>query len=88
MKLAVLVATGLLMASVLAVLILLTYREPRQTTGYLATGLCAYVLAKVFERADRSIVAVGHVVSGHTLTPLGAAAGITCTAAMLNVRRR
>jgi hypothetical protein len=69
-------------------LILLIYREPRRTTGYLVAGLSADALARVFERADRSLLALGHVVSGHTLKHLAAATGVTCIAAMLNARRR
>lgn len=49
----------------------------------LITGLIAYGLAKGFEMADAPIFALtGHVVSGHTLKHLVAAAGLACVVAM------
>lgn len=67
--------------------ILALYREPRSDTRYLVVGLVAYGLAKLFELFDGRIYAVTHVVSGHTLKHLAAAAGVGCVVAMLRMRR-
>jgi hypothetical protein len=69
-------------------LILLIYREQRPGTTYLIAALSAYGAAKLFELADRAIFEIGHVVSGHTLKHLVAAAAIACLAFMLRARRR
>jgi hypothetical protein len=46
-----------------------------------------YVLAKMFEEGDRPIFALGHIVSGHTLKHLGAAATGYWILHMLKKRR-
>src|SRR5262245_29615595 len=73
--------------SLLAVALLLALYRSRYTgTGYLLAGLVAYALAKVFELADQPIWSLGHVVSGHTLKHLSAAAAVGFIAYMLGVR--
>ena len=48
---------------------------PRYTRGSdLLIVAAFYVLAKICETADHQIFSVGHLVSGHTLKHLGAAA--------------
>ena len=57
------------------ILLLALLLPPRYTRGFdfaIVVGL--YALAKVFEDADRKIFALGHMVSGHTLKHLAAAA--------------
>lgn len=55
----------------LAILLL----PPRYTrSSDLAIVVCFYVLAKITEAADRPIFAFGHIVSGHTIKHLAAAA--------------
>jgi len=66
--------------------VLLLYREPRAETRFLVAGLAAYAVAKVCEAADARIFALTHVVSGHTLKHLAAAAGVGCLVAMLRAR--
>jgi len=59
----------------IVVLLLALLLPPRYTRGSdLAVVVGLYALAKVFEEADRQIFALGHVVSGHTLKHLAAAA--------------
>ena len=70
------------------ILLLLLYREGPGGTAYLAAGLVAYGAAKVLEWADAPILELGHVVSGHTLKHLVAAAGPGAIAAMLRQRGR
>ena len=53
---------------------------------WVALGLGAYVVAKALELADHQVFALGHLVSGHTLKHLAAAAGIGCVALMLRER--
>jgi hypothetical protein len=73
--------------SLLAVVVLLAlYPAPYRRAGWLAAGLVAYAAAKGFESADRAIFGVLHVVSGHTLKHLSAAAGVACVGVAL--RRR
>jgi hypothetical protein len=70
------------------VLILSLYPARYRGTAYLVAGLAAYAAAKGLEVADRSIFALGHVVSGHTLKHLAAAGGVLCLAEMLRARTR
>lgn len=52
------------------ILLLALLLPPRYTRGRdFAAVVGFYVLAKIFEEADRQIFALGHVVSGHTLKP-------------------
>lgn len=71
---------------VLVILMLCLYRARYSGTWLLVAGLAAYAAAKALELADRPIFDAGHVVSGHTLKHLAAAAGIACVVAMLAVR--
>jgi hypothetical protein len=60
--------------SVLVVLLLVGLFPSRYTRGTdLAVALAIYGLAKIFEAADRSIFALGSIVSGHTVKHLAAA---------------
>ena len=62
---------------------LVLFRGRLRGEPYLIAGLIAYGAAKGFEMADAPIFALtGHVVSGHTLKHLVAAAGLACVAAM------
>lgn len=55
----------------------------REARKDLAVGLGLYVLAKLFELADRPIFELGHLVSGHTLKHLAAAAAVLFIARLL-----
>jgi len=57
---------------VLLLVLLFPAKYTRGADFALVVGL--YVLAKIFEETDRQIFALGHVVSGHTLKHLAAAA--------------
>jgi hypothetical protein len=57
-------------------------------TGPWLLALLAYGLAKLAEAEDGALLALGGLVSGHTLKHLLAAAGIGCLAFMLARRRR
>jgi hypothetical protein len=70
----------------IVLLLLALYRLPQSGTAYLVAGLGCYAAAKVFEALDRSIYALGHIVSGHSLKHVVAAIGLACVAVML--RRR
>jgi len=70
------------------VLMLCLYRTVQGGTGHLVAGLTAYAGAKGLEAADRAIYGAGHVVSGHSLKHLAAAAGVACIVAMLRRRSR
>jgi hypothetical protein len=70
----------------LIVLLLVLYPARYSGTGYLVLGLAAYAAAKGLELADRSIFALGEVVSGHTLKHLAAAGGVACLGVMLRAR--
>ncbi|MCX7892441.1 MAG: hypothetical protein N2544_08780 [Burkholderiales bacterium] len=84
-----LVPYGVLQAyAVLVVLAIAVLHPSRYTHGnaiYWAFG--AYVAAKVLETFDRELFALGHVVSGHSLKHLAAAASGFIVLAML-IRRR
>ena len=70
----------------LIVMLLVLYPARYSGTGYVVAGLSLYAAAKGLELADRSIFALGEVVSGHTLKHLAAAGGVACLAAMLRLR--
>ena len=73
--------------SLLVVLLLLVLYDARYSgTGYFFAGVGAYVAAKLFEMADQAIFSFGHLVSGHSLKHLAAAAGVGCIVAMLQTR--
>jgi hypothetical protein len=73
--------------SLVVVLLLLVLYEARYSgTRYLFAGVGAYVAAKVFEMADRTIFSFGHLVSGHSLKHVAAAIGVGCVVAMLQTR--
>jgi hypothetical protein len=68
----------------LAILLL----PPRYTgSSDLAIVVGFYVLARITEAADRPILALGHVVSGHTIKHLAAAAAGLWILRMLQKRR-
>ena len=59
----------------------------RYTRGfYFAVVFGFYVLAKLFESFDRAIYSAGHLLSGHTLKHLAAAAAGYCILRMLQLR--
>ncbi len=60
--------------SILALLIALALRPRYTRSSDLAVAVGFYLVAKVLETFDRQIFAIGHVVSGHTLKHLAAAA--------------
>jgi hypothetical protein len=70
---------------VLLVILLLPPRYTRSRDLVVVVGF--YVLAKILETCDRRIFAVGHVVSGHTLKHLAAAAAGWWILRMLEKRR-
>lgn len=75
--------------SLLVILIaLLAYPSREHDDRYFYFGLGAYLLAKLFEYADRPIYEAGHIVSGHTIKHLMAAIGIGFLVAMLARRAR
>jgi hypothetical protein len=60
---------------------------PKYTgTGYWLAAAALYVLAKLFEYFDAQIYSIGHVVSGHTLKHLAAAAA--CLAILRYFQKR
>jgi len=57
------------------VLLLVLLVPPRYTRGSdFAAAVGFYVLAKILEETDRQVFALGHLVSGHTLKHVAAAA--------------
>jgi hypothetical protein len=60
--------------SALVLLLALVFPRPYTRTSDLAIVLGFYALAKAFESLDKLIFAAGHIVSGHTLKHLAAAA--------------
>jgi hypothetical protein len=72
----------------LVTLMLALYPARYSGTGYFVASLGAYAAAKLFELADSEIFALGHIVSGHTLKHLTAAAGAACLVGMLRTRAR
>jgi hypothetical protein len=73
--------------SLLAVVLLLTlYRSRYHGTAYIVCGLALYAAAKVLELADGPIYSAIHLVSGHTLKHLAAAAATACVVGMLYAR--
>lgn len=71
----------------IVVLLVLLYPAREPGTKYLVAGLAAYAAAKCFEMADAQILALGQIVSGHTLKHLLAAGGVGCIVRMIRVRR-
>jgi hypothetical protein len=68
------------------VLVLALYRPLDRGSAWLSSGLALYGLAKLFEMFDRPIYSALHIVSGHTLKHITAAAAVGCVAAMLRIR--
>jgi hypothetical protein len=61
---------------------------PKYTgTGYWIVAAALYVLAKLFEYLDAEIYSIGHVVSGHTLKHLAAAAACFAILRYFQTRR-
>lgn len=73
--------------SVLIVLAtLLLFRPAYTQQKWFFVALAAYVMAKAFETLDRVVYAALHLVSGHTLKHLAAAAAAYCIVQMLRQR--
>lgn len=71
-----------------ALLALFAFNPPEYTHGYywiIAAGL--YALAKLFEFADQRVYSLGHIVSGHTLKHLAAAAACCAVLRYFQLRR-
>lgn len=68
------------------VLLLLMYRGTYTGVGYLVAALLTYVGAIGLDRMDHQVFAIGHIMSGHTLKHLIAAAAVGCLVVMLHVR--
>jgi len=79
---------GVLQAYVVVILLLITWLHPSRYTrgGDLYWVFAAYVAAKVLEFFDVEILAIGNVVSGHTLKHLVAAAAGLVVCRMLILR--
>jgi hypothetical protein len=72
----------------LTLLILWIYPAPFTNRAYLGWALACYVLAKLTEWMDVAIYSwTNHIVSGHTLKHLAAAAGVACVWLMLRQRQ-
>lgn len=72
--------------SILVLLLILLF-PGKYTRGYdFAIVVGFYVLAKILEETDRSVFALGHIVSGHTLKHLAAAAASYWILRMLRKR--
>jgi hypothetical protein len=69
---------------VLLLVLLLPAKYTRGSDFAVVVGL--YVLAKILETSDRQVLAVGHIVSGHTLKHLAAAAASYWILRMLQKR--
>lgn len=73
--------------SLAILLLLLALFPPRYTRGYdFIISLGFYALAKVLEVADRQVLAVGDIVSGHTLKHITAAVSTYWILRMLRLR--
>lgn len=79
---------GILQAYAVAALLLITWLLPSRYThaNDLYWVFAGYVVAKLFETFDDEVLAVGHLVSGHTLKHLAAAAAGLVVCRMLLVR--
>jgi hypothetical protein len=76
---------GILQGYSVVMLLLITWLHPsRYTRGNdLYWVFAAYVLAKLFEVLDRQVLALGHLVSGHSIKHLAAAVGGLAVCRML-----
>jgi hypothetical protein len=73
--------------SILVLLLVLLF-PARYTRGYdFAIVVGFYILAKILEETDRSVFSLGHIVSGHTLKHLAAAAASYWILRMLMKRK-
>ncbi len=73
--------------SLVAVALMLALYPPRYThTSYIVLGLAVYALSKMLELGDQAIFDAGHIISGHSLKHLFAAAGVWCLAVALKRR--
>jgi Ceramidase len=73
--------------AVMALLVMLMLPSRYTRGGDLAIVVVFYVLAKLLEIADAAVFSLGHVVSGHTLKHLAAAAAGWLVLRMLETRR-
>lgn len=72
----------------IVVLLLALLSPPKYTRGSDFTAVVGfYILAKILETADRQVFALGHIISGHTLKHLAAAAGGYWILRMLKKRK-
>jgi hypothetical protein len=80
---------GMLQAYSVLILLVIALLQPSRYTrgGDIYWVFAAYVLAKLFELLDEPLLAVGHLVSGHTLKHVAAAVGGYVVCRML-LRRR
>jgi hypothetical protein len=72
--------------AILILLLLLLVRAKYTHSSDFAVVVGFYVLAKILEESDRQIFALGHIVSGHTLKHLAAAAAGSWILRMLQKR--
>jgi hypothetical protein len=71
----------------IVLLLLMLLVRPRYTrSSDFAVVVGFYVLAKIFEESDRQVFALGHIVSGHTLKHVAAAAASYFVLRMLRKR--
>jgi hypothetical protein len=73
--------------SILVLLLMLLFPTRHTRGSDFAVVVGFYVLAKILEEADRQVFALGHLVSGHTLKHLAAAAAGYWILRMLQKRR-
>ena len=73
--------------SILVLLLMLLFPTKYTRGSDFAVVVALYVLAKILEETDRQVFAVGHIVSGHTLKHLAAAAASYWTLRMLRRRK-
>jgi hypothetical protein len=72
--------------AILVLLIMLLIRPRYTRSTDFAVIVCLYVLAKILEESDRQVFAAVHIVSGHTLKHLAAAAASYWVLRMLQKR--
>jgi hypothetical protein len=71
---------------ILIPLILLLYEKPANYLRYLIAAMLLYFISKIAELLDAQIFQLLHIISGHTLKHLLAAAGTCCILGMLRKR--
>jgi hypothetical protein len=66
------------------IIVLFPARYTRGSDFLIAFGF--YIVAKIFEAADRKVFSLGHIVSGHTIKHVGAALSVYWILRMLRLR--